>query len=56
MKTLEIVIKISPADLAPWDGAEVPVRFVISETGIAVHYPGIVRLGGRLLALLIVVK
>ena len=39
MKTLEIVIKISPADLAPWDGAEVPVRFVISETGIAVHYP-----------------
>ena len=39
MKPLEIVIAISPADLAPWKGAEVPVRFVITESGITVHYP-----------------
>jgi len=38
MRPLEITIGISPADLAPWNGAEVPVRFIITETMIHVEY------------------
>lgn len=39
MKPLEITIGISPDDLAPWNGAIVPVRFVFTETGGAFHLP-----------------
>lgn len=39
MKPIEITIVISPADLAPWNGAEVPVRFVFTETGGTFHLP-----------------
>ena len=39
MKPLEITIAISPADLAPWNGAEVPVRFVFTKRRVEVILP-----------------
>ena len=39
MKPLEMTIGISPADLAPWNGAEVPVRFIITERSVRVCIP-----------------
>ncbi len=37
MRPKEITVWISPADLAPWNGAEVPIRFVWTETTILVE-------------------
>jgi len=39
MRPLEITIGISPADLAPWNGAEVPVRFIIMDRSVNVCIP-----------------
>ena len=39
MRPMEIVVGISPADLAPWNGAEVPVRFVITERSVTMCFP-----------------
>jgi len=38
MRPMEITVGIHPNDLAPWKGAEVPVRFVITETTILVQF------------------
>ncbi len=32
MKLLELTVLINPADLAPWNGTEIPIRFTIGET------------------------
>ncbi len=34
MKLLNLTVLINPADLAPWNGADVPVRFIISDTKV----------------------
>ena len=34
MKLLELTVLINPADLAPWNGADVPIRFTIGETRV----------------------
>ena len=44
MRPLEITIGIHPADLAPWNGAEVPVRFIFTETGVEVCFPKLLNL------------
>ncbi len=38
MRPKEIIAWISPADLAPWNGAEVPVRFVFTDTTILMEF------------------
>lgn len=49
MRPMEITIGISPADLAPWNGAEVPVRFIISEKSVRVCFPQIPPLASEVL-------
>lgn len=49
MRPKEFVVWINPAELAPWNGAEVPVRFVWMENGITVHYPRSPHLSPELL-------
>ena len=39
MKPLEMTIAISPVDLAPWKGADVPVRFIITKRSVEVCFP-----------------
>ncbi|HBT77778.1 MAG TPA: hypothetical protein DEB39_12830 [Planctomycetaceae bacterium] len=39
MRPKEMIAWISPADLAPWNGAEVPVRFVFTERSVEVWLP-----------------
>ncbi len=41
MRAKEMTIWISPADLAPWNGAEVPVRFVFMEKCVEVWLPSV---------------
>lgn len=38
MRPKEMIVEITPADLAPWNGAPAPVRFVWTETSILVRF------------------